>query len=105
MKTTLTDGFPVTEDHREIDPKTGQQKGYVVLSQEERGKGVVRPFRNAYVHDACGVETRMGFALSETYARDPYFYSGTFCAGCKAHFPVGQAGQFRWSADNQRVGT
>ena len=26
-KTTLTDGSPVTPDHREIDPATGQQKG------------------------------------------------------------------------------
>ena len=32
----LTDGSPVTPDHREIDPATGQQKGYVVLSAEER---------------------------------------------------------------------
>lgn len=28
----LTDGSPVTPDHREINPATGQQKGYVVLS-------------------------------------------------------------------------
>jgi hypothetical protein len=27
---TLTDGSPVTPDHRDIDPKTGQQKGYVM---------------------------------------------------------------------------
>lgn len=27
-KTTLTDGRPVTPDHREIDPRTGQQKAY-----------------------------------------------------------------------------
>lgn len=25
--TQLTDGSPVTDDHREIDPATGQQKG------------------------------------------------------------------------------
>lgn len=25
-KTTLTDGSPVTEDHREIDPVTGMQR-------------------------------------------------------------------------------
>lgn len=40
--TTLTDGSPVTADHREINPTTGQQKGYVVLSDEERAKGYVR---------------------------------------------------------------
>lgn len=47
---TLTDGSPVTSDHREIDPRTGQQKGYVVLSAEERAKGFVRPVRSSYRH-------------------------------------------------------
>ena len=47
---TLTDGEPVTPDHREINPTTGQQKGYVVLSTEERAKGFVRPVRRSYVH-------------------------------------------------------
>ncbi len=47
---TMTDGSPVTSDHREIDPATGQQKGYVVLSAEERAKGFVRPLRQSYVH-------------------------------------------------------
>lgn len=37
-----------------------------------------------------GVETTMGIALAETYARDPRFYSGTFCVGCRAHFPLNQ---------------
>lgn len=49
-KTTLADGRPVTDDHREINPATGMQKGYVVLSAEERAKGFVRPVRLAYVH-------------------------------------------------------
>jgi hypothetical protein len=49
-KTTLTDGSPVTPDHREINPATGMQKGYVVLSAEERVKGFVRPVRVSYVH-------------------------------------------------------
>ena len=47
--TTLTDGSPVTEDHRELKPN-GQQKGYIVLSAEERARGFVRPVRDAYVH-------------------------------------------------------
>lgn len=47
--TTLTDGSPVTPDHRELRPD-GQQKGYVVLSEEERAKGFVRPVRKSYVH-------------------------------------------------------
>ncbi len=103
-KTTLTDGSPVTPDHRELRPD-GQQKGYVVLSAEERAKGFVEPVRAGYVHAKCGVITTMGNALAETYARDPYFYSGTFCAHCRAHFPVGENGEFVWVGTDQKVGT
>lgn len=102
---TLTDGQRVTPDHREIDPATGQQKGYVVLSDAERAKGFVRPVRRTYVHLKCGVATTMGQAIAETYARDPGFYSGTFCVGCRAHFPVGADGEFRWDKSDEKVGT
>lgn len=47
---TMADGSPETPDHREIDPATGQQKGYVVLSEAERAKGFVRPVRLSYCH-------------------------------------------------------
>lgn len=106
-KTTLTDGSPVTSDHREIipdGPRAGQQKAYVVLSEDERAKGFVRPVRRSYVHEKCGVVTTMGQALAETYARDPYFYSGTFCCGCGAHFPVGEDGEFLWDGTSEKVG-
>ena len=85
---TLTDGSPVTPDHRELRPG-GMQKGYVVLSDEERAKGFVRPVRRSYRHLTCNAVTTMGQALAETFARDPHFYSGTFCVACRAHFPVG----------------
>lgn len=104
-ETTLTDGSPVTPDHLEIDLTTGMQKGYVVLSAEERGKGFVRPVRRSYVHEKCGVVTTMGLALAETYARDPSFYGGTFCAGCRSHFPVGADGEFVWDGTTEKVGT
>jgi hypothetical protein len=104
-RTTLTDGSPVTPDHREIDPRTGMQKAYVVLSAEERAKGFVEPVRRSYRHQKCGVVTTMGQALAETYAREPEFYSGTFCAGCGTHFPVGEDGEFVWDGTEQRVGT
>ena len=104
-KTTLTDGTPVTADHRQIDPKTGMQKGYVVLSEDERAKGFVRPVRRSYVHEKCGVRTTMGQALAETYARQPDFYSGTFCAGCRSHFTVGADGEFVWDGTKEKVGT
>jgi hypothetical protein len=157
-KTTLTDGSPVTPDHREIDPATGMQKGYVVLSDEERAKGFVRPVRSAYRHvgtrpkyplrdltpdesarytefgyvqfeaypggspeavgsgtgrfwtatqlaSGCDTVTTMSRPLAETYARQPDFYGATYCAGCGAHFPVGQFGEFVWDHTDERVGT
>lgn len=100
----LTDGGLVTKDHRELKPN-GQQKDYVVLTSEERAKGFVRPVRNSYVHLKCGVVTRMAQAIAETYARDPQFYSGTFCVGCRAHFPVGEGGEFVWDKTQEKVGT
>ncbi len=98
----MTDGSPEAPDHRELRPD-GMQKGYIVLSAEERARGFVRPVRRTYVHQKCGVATTMGLALAETYARDPHFYSGTFCVGCRAHFPVGPDGEFVWD-DGEKVG-
>lgn len=80
----------------------GQQEAYLVLSEEERRKGFVRPIRRKYVHNKCGVETVMSSELCETYARDPKFYGATYCVGCKTHLPVGE---FRWSQDNKTVGS
>lgn len=154
---TLTDGSPVTPDHRDLKPN-GQQKAYVVLSEAERAKGFVRPVRDSYIHvgapgprfamrdltkseharydqygyvkyeeypkggticgkfwtkpeldriaKRCGSTTTMSQALAETYARDPSFYSGTFCSFCSKHFPVGEDGEFIWSdAPDEKVGT
>ncbi len=44
----------------------------------------------------CGAETTMGAALCETYARNPRFYSGTYCVGCKMHRPLAE---FVWVED------
>lgn len=101
-QTELAGGGPVTDDHREINPATGQQKGYVVLTSEERAKGYVRPVRETYVHNTCGTVTRMGRPIAETYARDPGFYSGTFCVACGKHFPLDQ---FKWDGTNETVGS
>jgi hypothetical protein len=155
-KITLTDGSPVTPDHHDINPATGMQKGYVVLSEDERAKGFVESVRDAYVHigppapanlrnltdeeverlsqygyikfeaygaekepisgrywtqpeldrlGGCGATTTMHRSLAETYARNPEFYSGTFCSTCRDHFPVGENGEFLWLGTSQRVGT
>lgn len=95
---------------REVGPD-GMQKAYLVLSEEERSKGFVRPVRTEYKHLTCGGVTTMGLALAETYARQPDFYGGTFCVVCRDHFPVGPDGEFVWldyqitAPDQQKVGT
>jgi hypothetical protein len=156
--TVLADGGPVTEDHRELRDN-GQQKGYIVLTEEERARGFVRPVRRSYVHEGveicghdlgpwqgsgdyvarvcadakghegehgkkvfaatqvkhdrllatgkfggCGTVTIMSHAIAETFARDPKFYSGTFCVACGKHLPVGPEGEFVWE-DGTRVGS
>jgi hypothetical protein len=50
----------------------------------------------------CGVETIMGHALAETYARDPSYYGATFCCGCGKHLPVSE---FVWKDTTERVGS
>ena len=90
-KIELTDGAPVPEDRSHVElPPSGQQRGYVVLSPEERAKGFVKPLRRSYVHKKCGSSTKMALSIAETYARDPRFYNGTFCVGCGTHFPLWQ---------------
>ena len=79
-----------------------QAEVYLVLSDEERAKGFVRPVRNAYRHLTCGTITRMGQALAETYAREPSFYGGTYCVQCSMHRPVTE---FVWDLDGSVVGS
>lgn len=85
-----------------IDEKTGMHKDYWILSEEERGKGFVRPVRTTYTHNVCGGETKMNMKIAETYARDPKFYGATFCCECSNHFPVKE---FVWKGTGEEVGS
>jgi hypothetical protein len=138
--------------HKGIDStETGQHEVYLVLSEEERAKGFVRPYRDSYIHvgirpkyplrdltaeemerhgkwgyskyeayspdewplvgkfwresdlrSGCGQTTKMGWALSETYAREPKFYGATYCCTCRMHLSVEE---FVWESDGTRVGS
>jgi hypothetical protein len=88
--------------HGEDTTPVPQNEVYLVLSEEERARGFVRPYRDRYIHTVCGTETIMGRALSETYAREPKFYGATYCVRCQMHKPVTE---FTWSADGEVVGS
>lgn len=100
--TQLVGGKPITEDHRDINPESGQQKGYIVLTPDERAKGFIRPIRRSYLHTSCGAVTTMNQEIAETYARDPSFYSGTFCISCRKHLPLTE---FVWDGTRDIVGS
>jgi hypothetical protein len=70
------------------DTPVPQQDVYLVLSDEERAKGFVRPVRLSYRHVVCGKTTMMNQVIAETYARDPKFYGGTYCVHCQKHRPL-----------------
>lgn len=87
--------------HGSDDVPAPQAKAYLVLSEDERAKGFVRPYRDAYRHETCGTVTTMGRALAETYARDPKFYGGTYCVKCQMHR---QVAEFRWYEMDGTIG-
>lgn len=73
---------------------------YLVLSEEDRAKGFVRPLRRAYWHQVCGKVTTMHPTIAETYATNPGFYGSTYCGHCGLHRPVGADGEFFWCDDD-----
>ncbi|HEX3643139.1 MAG TPA: hypothetical protein VHV10_17775 [Ktedonobacteraceae bacterium] len=88
---------------------TPQADTYLVLSDEERAKGFVRPVRRSYQHLVCGAVTTMSQPIAETYARNPHFYGATYCVACQQHCRVGVEGEFVWmnkhESTNEKVGT
>lgn len=101
-KMCTTSGESVDKVRADQTESEGQHKSYIVLCPDERAKGFIRPYRDAYKHLKCGSVTTMGRALSETYARDPKFYGATFCCNCNRHLPVTE---FVWTADGETVGS
>lgn len=79
-----------------------QNDAYLVLSEEERARGFLRPVRRSYVHQTCGSVTTMGVALAETYAAQPKFYGATYCVRCRMHRPVSE---FLWDGTDEVVGS
>jgi hypothetical protein len=100
VATTSDRSDPRLTHGADTEPK-GMAEVYLVLSDDERAKGFIRPVRRSYRHQdpECGAVTTMGAALAETYARTPSFYGATYCAGCRMHRPVGAGGEFTWMTE------
>lgn len=86
---------PLTEDELRRFGGTG----YVAYEEYPKGERVAGRFWTAeQLRSGCGSETRMGWQLCATYARD----GATLCSNCNAHFPVAE---FVWVEDGQVVGS
>lgn len=77
-----------------------QNQVYLILSEEERSKGFIRPIYTSYTHKVCNTSTSMGLELCETYARNPKFYGSTYCCHCQKHCLVSE---FIWDNSNGLV--
>lgn len=69
-----TSGRPVDVVRAEQVESSGQHKDYIVLCQEERDKGFIRPYRDAYKHVGRRVKTQKGtfVSLEETDDTDSF---------------------------------
>lgn len=101
---TTTDPNDPRLGHGSDDEPGPQNEVYLVLSDEERHKGLVRPLRYSYIHvgQRCNSLTTINNPeIAETFAREPAFYSSTYCCACRKHLPVQE---FVWK-DGSRVGS
>lgn len=80
----MSDERPDDFDYGE-QREDGQYENYPTI-----GAGDVQQApRDTYVHvDGCGQTTSMTGDLPVSVARDPEYYSKTYCAGCQEHVPV-----------------
>lgn len=95
MNIELSGGGVVTEDHRELK-QNGQQKGYVVLSAEERAKGFVRPVRQSYIHVGRQAPQNLRDLTDEEHERYDKFGYVKFQPYPESELPV--TGRF-WTQD------
>lgn len=109
-RTYLHVGAPVPANLRDLTEEEHERYdryGYVKFEEYPDDDGTVtgKFWTENQLNSGCGAATTMGQAIAETYARNPSFYVGTFCASCGDHFPVGAFGEFVWDGTEERVGT
>lgn len=93
---------PLLKEHDSL----GMQCAYLVLNEDDIKLGYTVPYCAKYTHLLCGSVTTIAAAIAATYARDPKFYSGTFCCSCGKHYALltNAKWQFEWS-DGRPVGS
>lgn len=92
MSTTSDPSDPKLQPGRPGGDEVGgvpKHETYLVISEEERARGFVRPYRDEYRHLVCGKTTTLGKPIAETFAANPSFYGSTYCVHCEVHDPVG----------------
>jgi hypothetical protein len=91
------------DDRKSYGPEFVKYEEYPESERPLCGRGWTQEMLDK-VGKGCGAVTTMSLPLAETYAAQPGYYGGTFCATCRTHFPVGADGEFVWE-DGSRVGT
>jgi len=83
----MGDGPPPEDFDYGKQREDGQYENYPTIDD---GEFEQKP-RDTYIHvDGCGAKTTMTGDLPESVARDPKYYSKTFCHGCGEHVPVSE---------------
>ena len=101
QKMCTTTGEPVDKVRTEQTETTGQHKAYIVLCEEERQKGFVRPYRDAYTHvgrRACWKSVEQGMSVSPLFCLMEPGHSGhcgalmgVLAKGCGSVTTMGRA--------------
>lgn len=90
----MTDGEGPPPDDFDYGEKgeDGQYENYPTIDEGE----FEQPVRRTYRHEECDTTTSMREDIAESVARDPEYYSKTFCHGCGKHVPVDEV---HWEED------
>lgn len=67
----------------------GQYENHPTIDDGE----FVQEVKHSYIHTECGQVTKMGSSIAESIARDPEYYTKTFCANCGDYYDVSE---FEW---------
>lgn len=93
----------LTPEEQRLYASCGYVK-YEAYPKSETSSAVGRFWTEEQLNSGCGTITSMGNAIAETYARNPKWYSETFCCRCGVHCSVGENGEFEW-LDGSKVGS